>query len=175
MKYETCHHLRSHLDPRRTPAPTRGPALGQCLHAAPLPDPAGQCQRPDTGPDRSPPQLHGALRPQRHPRFCHPGPGLPQGEVFSPSQHPAGVGCRLRRTVASSAPPESAPFRQTPQHLDAHSAGSGLSRQGLDPPPVEQRDHPFGHPPLGRLLATGQALDHQSRPGLRAKKKRGTD
>ena len=175
MKYETRHHLRSHLDSQRASAPAKRAPVGRCLHPASLPDPVGQCQRPDAHGDRPPPRLHGTLRPQRHSRLCHRGARLPEGEVLPPAQRPARAERLLRGPVASFAAPKPACLWQTPQHLDAAPGGPGLSREGLDAPPVESGDDPPGHPTSGRLLEAGQALDHQPRPRLRAKKKRATD
>ena len=163
------------LDGYRTRHPHRRTPFVRCLHPASLPDPVGQCQRPDAHGDRPPPRLHGTLRPQRHSRLCHPRARLPEGEVLPPAQRPARVGRLLRGPVASFAAPKPACLWQTPQHLDAAPGGPGLSRPRLDAPPVESGDDPPGHPTSGRLLAARQALDHQPRPRLRAKKKRATD
>lgn len=174
MKHETYHHLRSPLDFHRASASPREAAFGRCLHPAPLPDPVGQCQRSDAHPDRTPPRLHGTLRSQRHPCLCQRGTRLPSGEVLPAAQCPAGAGHRLRRPVASPTAPGSPCLWQAPQHLDARPGGPGLSRPGLDSPRFEPRDDPPGHPASGRFLAASQALDHQPRSRLRAKKKRGT-
>src|SRR5262249_23651651 len=104
-------------------------------------------------------------------RLCRRRARLPEGEVFSAPQRPARVGRCLRRPLASSAAPDPAHLWQAAQHLDVAPGGPGLSREGLDAPRLESRDHPPGLPASGRVLAAGQALDHQSRPRLRAKKK----
>lgn len=174
MKYETRHYFRSQPDSRRagTP-PARSPFDGR-LYLASLPDPAGQCVGPSPRFDRPQPRLHAAFRPQCHPRLRGRRVGLSEGEVLPSPQRPTRAGCRLRRTLASPVAPESAGLRQAPQHLDVGPGGPGLPRQRLGAPRAEPRHHPPGHPAVGRFLATRQALDHQPRPRLRAKKKHAT-
>jgi hypothetical protein len=45
----------------------------------------------------------------------------------------------------------------------------------LDAAPSQRGGHPPGPAAFRHPLEAGQALDHQPRPGLRAKKKRATD
>src|SRR5262249_56646140 len=57
------------------------------------------------------------------------------------------------------------------QPLADAPGGPGRTRPGRDAPPVEPGDDSPGQPTSGCLLAAGQALDHQPRPRLGAKKK----
>src|SRR5262245_6901318 len=171
MKYETCHYFCSHPDTNRATTPPARVALGGCFHPAPLPDRVGQRQRSNAGCHRPHPRLHPRDRPQHHPRLRGRRTDRPEGEVLASPQRPPHARCGFRRALAAPVAPEPPSLRPTPQHLDVELGGPGLLRPGLDAPRVEPGHHPPGHPASGRFLAAGQALDHQPRPRLRAKKK----
>src|SRR5262249_10313239 len=60
---------------------------------------------------------------------------------------------------------------QAHQPLDARLGGRSLSPTWLDPPATDRRGYPHRPEAAGDPLAAGQALDHQPRSGVRAKKK----
>jgi transposase len=76
---------------------------------------------------------------------------------------------RLRELLHQS--PRS--FGHAQSHWTLQLAAEVCHQQGRERPRVEPRDGAPGHPTAGLGLEAGQAVDYESRPGLRPKKKPG--
>src|SRR6516162_8343226 len=170
MRYETS-HLCSYTRCCRAAAVAGGPALRQCLYGTPLPDPAGQQQRPRLCPDRPQPPLRRRYGPQRPAGLPPRRLGLFGSQIVPAPLGPGLPGRAFHRPSEGPAAPQSTLVRQADQPVDLEAGGPGLPRQGLDAPAAHWRGHPRGPQAPGHPLAAGQALDHQSRPAVRAKKK----
>jgi hypothetical protein len=164
-------HLCSHVDCCRAPAVPGGLTLRRCLYLAPLSNPLGQCRWATPAGHCPQPRLYVSLGPQRHSRLPRRRLGLLGEKILTPEERAAALGRGLRRTATRLVAPKPTHARQTPQHLDAGAGRRGVPPAWLDAPRAQHREHSPGHPAPGRFLAAGQALDHQPRSRIRAKKK----
>ena len=170
MRCETS-HLCFFPDRGPTTAPAAGPALPRRLHRPPLPDPAGQRRRaaPSAAIARNLGCAAQTVRNAIH-AFAREGLACLQAEVLPAPLGPALPGRALPSPAGPAAP--------QPPHASASRPACGRwtwsprsASPGLDPAAAQRRDDPPGPEAAGRPLAAGQALDHQPRPGVRAKKK----
>src|SRR5262249_28423782 len=127
------------------------------------------------GPGLRPPPLQPPSRvrrrPHRHPSLPPRPPRLLAGKVLPPPFRPPLPGPALYRAADRPVAPQPASGGQARRHLDAQPGGRGLPRQRLDPAAADWRGRPPGPEAPGHPLAPRQALGHQPRPRLRAKKK----
>src|SRR5918995_5962968 len=163
--------IRASFDRRRARDPEGGLALAECLHPAPLPDPARQRQEPKRLPDSPRPGLQPANGAQRHPRVQREGSprGTPAG-IAPPAHRSSGLRCGGSRGFAGDASSGSPWIRQGYEPVDVGSRCLSELRGGLDDAASERGDHP-GHSGAPRsALGVGQAVDNQPRPRVRKKK-----
>src|SRR6266567_3635685 len=167
-------HERSYLcasfDGRQARAGGRGLALDRPIHAAAEPSRAGKRPGQVGAHDRQLPGLHEADGAQRHKLLQR----ARDGGAHSDGVAAARAAGRLRRgragAAAGDAAPEPAAVRQADRRLDAGTGGRGRLRDGDHRRARERRDGAGDPGADGRALAAGQALDHQPRPRVRAKK-----
>ena len=126
-------------------------------------------------PDRRPPRLRLADRPQRHPR-------LPAAEgidcLREKSHRPASArpelddaACERLRALLHRSPRD---FGKPTSLWTLGPGRRGRLRPGDHRAAGQRRDDPPGADAAGRRLEAGQDLDHQPRPGVPAKKGRAT-
>src|SRR6185437_3449165 len=170
MRYETS-HLCSRFDGRSTPAVAGRASRYRGFYRPTLPDLAGQRRRHLPNGPGLPTTLFRTHGSQCRSCLCPRGLGLFEGEILPTAYGSALPGRTLYRpaegSVASSPPSP----RQSDQPVDLGVGRRGLLWQRLDPAATQRRSHPRGLETPGHPLAAGQALDHQPRSGIRAKKK----
>lgn len=164
-------HLYPSVDRGRTPDPTRGLALVQCLCIASLSDPAGQDPWPDGPRDWRGPGLRRSDRPERLAHLQYAGAGGADPAVLCPPADPAcGLRCATARAVAGAAAPEPAHLWPPHQSVDLSLSRRGGVCRGPHAPAHQWRSHAPSAGTPGRPLAAGQTLDHQSRSRVPPKK-----
>ena len=173
----TCGHATSYLcasaDGRRAAGAESGPALARRLRPAPLPDPARQ--RPRRAGARGSPSSWAATT---RPCATRSTPSTPRGlaalheRLLAPAPS-AAAGVPRRRAEQLRALLHRSPrdFGQPTSLWTLDLAAEVSFAQGLTPR-GSRRDGPRDAAAPGHPLAAGQALDHQPRPGVRAKKRR---
>lgn len=144
-----------------------------CL--ATLPDPPGQRPRADAAANRRQPRLPPFVGSPRHPRLPPRRHCLLAGEVLPTDDRPTGAGRRTRRVTQGVVAPVAPPLGQGHQPVDAAAGRDRLLRTRLDTTAAQRGGHPPSPEAVRHRLEAGQALDHQPRPGIRAKKKLATD
>src|SRR5439155_7783362 len=154
-----------------TPAVAGRASRRRGVYRPPLPNLVGQRRRRlPNGPGPSA-ALLGTHRPQRRSRLGPRGPGVPAGEILPARYRPALPGRTVHRPAEGSVASQPPSLRQTDEPVDLGSGRRGLPRQRLDATAPHARSHPRGLETSGHPLAARQALDHQPRPRLPAKKK----
>src|SRR3954452_1651796 len=107
------------LNGRRTPAAARRPAVPGRLHAAPLPNPVGQCAGPAPVPNRRRLRLRLPNGAQHPPRLRTAGVSL-LGASLHPTQiGPTAAGRAAGRALTRAAAPKPARLWPCPEPLDA--------------------------------------------------------
>src|SRR4029453_7264255 len=160
------------LDGGRTAGPPGGPASLRCLYLTPLPNPPGQC----TGPDRPRHRRDRGLRRSNHPQ-CHPRVQYDRADgvdtaVVRPAAHPTyRLQQRPTRAVARPLASESAYLWPPDEPVDVAFGRRGGVCRGADLSARQSRSPPPRPGTPRGTLAAGQTLDHQSRSGVRSKKK----
>src|SRR3954452_20181787 len=165
-------HLRSRAE-RRGARPARsGPARPGRVHRGPGADRAGERGGAPSPRDRPRAALRRADRAQRHPRLQCRRPRGAGGRLVAAEERRAGAGRGGTGTAARDPAPAAARLRPRAEHLDPRPPGAGGARAGAEPDRPLGRDDPAGALAPRRGLEARQALAHQPRPGLRAKKRR---
>ncbi len=167
-RHETS-NLCSAFHRRRTTEAGYRPALVRGLCPAPLPNPARQCTRRAGWPDCPNSWLRRPNRAQCHSSVQHPRPCRPNARLLhAPSDAHAVFDPRreqLRALLHRSPRNFGKPTSLWTLDLVAEVAYA----EGMTPRPVSGETIRQALAPRGRLEA-GQDVDHQPRPGVRAKK-----
>src|SRR6266487_278060 len=168
-------HETTHICPRSFP---RGTAVAhrritflRCLCAASQPDPVGIRSRGDGPPHRAGAHLGRTNRSPCHPCVQPAGTCRPASRI-EPSPPPGDGAARRRdrRAVQNGVASSASRFWLRDQPVDARLAGQAVGASGLDGPARQHRDHAPDAQPLRNQLEAGQALDHQPRSVIPAKK-----
>src|SRR5438876_54699 len=163
-------HLCSTIYQRRTAANPGGIAFVRCLRVASLPDPVGLCSWATSPRDSVPAGLRRPNCAQRDPWLQCGGACRPAPRFFAPpsaAHHLLGRRSPAFERPAASQPPR---FRQGPQHLDLGTGRPGQFRAGDHLLRGLRRKRAPSPQTLGNQLEASQALDHQPRPTVPAKK-----
>src|SRR5437764_4103706 len=169
MVYETT-QLCSHSQCCRMAAVAGGAALRRRLYRPSLPNSLGQRSGPAPATDRSQSLLRRRHGPLCVACLCPRGPDLLAREVLATSFGPPVYRSTAYRCPQGTPAPQPAALRPADQPVDPRPRRAGLSCEGLDAAATQRRGHPQGSPTPRHPLASRQALDHLSRPRLRAKK-----
>src|SRR3954471_18808279 len=158
---------------RRGARPARsGPARVGRVHRAPGADRAGERRRAPAADDRARPALRHADGPQRHPRLQRQRRSGAGGRLIAAEERRAGAGRGRTGTAAGDPAPAAARLRPRAEHLDPRPPGAGGARARAEPGRPLGGDDPAGVAAARRGLEAGQALAHEPRSRLRAKKRR---
>jgi hypothetical protein len=170
MQDETA-YLCPFIDHSRAPGAGGRPALSRRVCPAPLSARAGQCSWPSTAPHCPAPGLQRSDGAQRGSGVQHGRPCLLAQTILSTPYGPSGVRSRPGRGASRAVTPTPTGLRPTPQPLDTRSGGRGVLRARPHRTSGQWRDHSRRAGPPGGALAACQAVDHQPRSGVYAKKK----
>ena len=150
-------------------------ALAQWLRIATLPDSAGQRTGRTPVRDRHPVRVRDTDRAQCHSGLQSRLGGLLASRLLTPKECRAHLGPSGLRADAGRLAREPALVRQDDQSVDASLGGRSLLRSGRDPASGQHRVDSPSPQAHGRLLETGQALDHESGPTICAQKSNAID
>src|SRR3954452_8097524 len=165
-------HLCSRAE-RRGARPARsGPARPGRVHRAPGADRAGERGGAPAPRDRPRAALRRADRAQRHPRLQCRRPRGAGGRLPAAEERRAGAGRGRAGAAARDPAPAAARLRPRPEHPDPRPPGAGGARPRAEPRRPLGGDDPAGAAAVRRGLEAGQALAHEPRSRLRAKKRR---
>src|SRR5947209_9111026 len=171
MRHEAS-PVRASAHGRRARCPEGGLALVRRLHPSSQPDLAGQCSWRDPACHCPAAGVRLPAGPQHHPGLQRARHGGPAGAQPPQPHHPHHLRRGWSRATPGAGPSQPAGLRVSHQCLDARSVSRRERPPGIDAIPGERRDHSAGNQAVGHRLEAGEALDHQSRPGIHSKKRR---
>src|SRR5579885_248207 len=171
----TRRHENTHFYPStqrgRTAADTGRIAFVRCFCLASVPDSVGFGTRGTRPRYRPCVGLRRPNRAQRAPRLQCTRPGRLAGSILAPASLTNGLHRRKGRTPQRAVASQPTRVRPRAQHLDVGTGGPGQLRAGHHLRTGLRRERASRPQAAQNQLEACQALDHQSRPAVSAKKK----